>query len=111
MKLSPVQEKAIAHAERLLRRQKFVAAECFAFGLLISAIVFYDGWGSQSTRNALIFCSIAAFCWLMRTYVRSQAALAQLLAAYQDSINADPQALAQQYTAKLGGGDPESLTP
>jgi hypothetical protein len=52
-----------------------------------------------------------ALATLIGLFWRTHGALSDLLYAFRLAVNADPQALAQQYAAKFGDSDPDSLKP
>ncbi len=105
MKLDHVQTKVVARAEKSLGAVKQlwwkVPLYCVA---VVGLWLYFD-----REREFIVFGAYCAFFLLWIMFLRLFEVLHELLAVFQELINADPQALAQQYSTKLGNDDPESL--
>jgi hypothetical protein len=107
MKISHSQSKAIVQAERCVQSVRRLRWQVPLFFVFCAGVWFYFGREQADILPFLIF----ALCVLAGILGRTCNALSSLLQAFQELINADPQALAQQYAAKLDADDPESLNP
>jgi hypothetical protein len=107
MKLSQSQEKALIRAEKSIR---------VANRLWWQTIIFIAAWVGiwmyfDQDKQVVIGFLASALASLIGVFWRTHGALSDLLYAFRLAVNADPQALAQQYAAKFGDGDPDSLKP
>jgi hypothetical protein len=107
MKLNHIQTKVVARAEKSLRafKQLWWKAPLYC-AAVVGVWLYFD-----REREFIVFGACGAFFLLWLTFLRLFDVLRELLAVFQELINADPQALAQQYSTKLGNDDPESLKP
>ena len=107
MKLTLSQEKAFARAEKCAKATKKLRWQVPLYVLILVALWLYFGRDRALAGNFILvaLASLAGMFWKM--YV----VLSDLLDAFRDLVNADPQALAQHYSTKLGNDDPESIAP
>jgi hypothetical protein len=107
MKLNHIQTKAVSRAEKSLRAAKQLWWKVLLYCVAVVGLWLYF----DREREFIVFGAYGAFFLLGFMFFRLVDVLRELLAVFQELINADPQALAQQYSTKLGNDDPESLIP
>ena len=107
MKLTQSQEKAFARAEKCVKATKQLRWQAPLYIIFMVGILAYGGYEKSVAINLVFVALVSLAGMFWRMYV----VFSDLLQAFRDLVNADPQALAQHYSTKFGNDDPESLNP
>lgn len=111
MELTRKNQRALANAEKQLRYFKWNFVGITLLTLVLFSVV---GWhyGTNIGKQPWMLWLIVPYAIGMAMHAaRLRAALRDLTAAFQDVINRDPQALAQQKLAERGESPPDSVLP